>query len=155
MSEKVAAPKAKKIAKSKAPRQCRLWVRAKFLSFRRYALCQSDQKLLSIPIKSFSDSKESMIVKLLNSTSVREQSTSTSYTQEKPITDLEYIRNNIDHLGQNHHQSRKHRCRTSSFQAQPSSQSHRFNPQSYALPSTWLIFTYLNPKIININLLLP
>eukprot|EP00178_Gracilaria_changii_P002249 TRINITY_DN1332_c0_g3_i1.p1 TRINITY_DN1332_c0_g3~~TRINITY_DN1332_c0_g3_i1.p1 ORF type:complete len:125 (+),score=10.38 TRINITY_DN1332_c0_g3_i1:25-399(+) len=35
MSEKVAAPKAKKIAKSKAPRQCRLWVRAKFLSFRR------------------------------------------------------------------------------------------------------------------------
>ena len=35
MSDKVAAPKAKKIAKSKAGKQCRLWVRAKFLSFRR------------------------------------------------------------------------------------------------------------------------
>lgn len=37
MSEKVAAPKDKKIAKAKQGKQVRLWVRAKFLSFRRYS----------------------------------------------------------------------------------------------------------------------
>jgi hypothetical protein len=36
MSEAVAAPKNKQIAKAKTGRQVRLWVRAKFLSFRRY-----------------------------------------------------------------------------------------------------------------------
>ena len=36
MSDKVAAQKDKKIAKAKRGKQVRLWVRAKFMSFRRY-----------------------------------------------------------------------------------------------------------------------
>lgn len=53
MSEKVAtAPKAKKIAKTRAGKQCRLWVRAKFLSFRRYLPAKPDQKLPCMSTKS-------------------------------------------------------------------------------------------------------
>lgn len=44
MSEAVAAAKNKKIAKAKVGRQVRLWVRAKFLGFRRYSFVDADPK---------------------------------------------------------------------------------------------------------------
>ena len=54
MSESVAAaPKLKKIAKATAGRQVRLWVRAKFLSFRRYFRPYLDQDKIKIPIRPF------------------------------------------------------------------------------------------------------
>lgn len=46
-----AAQKNKKIAKAGPGRQVRLWVRAKFLSFRRYSLLHSDQKSNKMFIK--------------------------------------------------------------------------------------------------------
>ena len=49
MSEAVAATKNKKIAKAKVGRQVRLWVRAKFLSFRRYSFLEADPRWLRTP----------------------------------------------------------------------------------------------------------
>ena len=89
MSEKVAAPKDKKIKKSKRARQVRLWVRAKFLSFRRYLPLDSDLKSPKTPTKTSSDLKVLTIASQLNTTSVREWSTCTRLIPEKPITDLE------------------------------------------------------------------
>jgi len=73
MSESVAAAqKTKKIARSTVGRQVRLWVRAKFLSFRRYIQHDSDQDKIKTLIKLSSDLRESMIALLLNTTSERE-----------------------------------------------------------------------------------
>jgi hypothetical protein len=59
MSETVpAAPKSKKITKPKVGRQVRLWVRAKFLGFRRYTPSHSDQELTKTPDKVSSDLRE-------------------------------------------------------------------------------------------------
>jgi len=66
------AQKSKKIAKAQPGRQVRLWVRAKFLSFRRYYSINSEPNLSKTPTKPFSDLKESMIVDLLNTTLARE-----------------------------------------------------------------------------------
>ena len=55
MSQMV-AEKTKTITKRCAGRQVRLWVRAKFLGFRRYKLTiKIDQKLTRIPTKAFLD----------------------------------------------------------------------------------------------------
>jgi len=52
MSEAVAAAqKSKKIAKAGPGRQVRLWVRAKFLSFRRYCLIHLELNRSRTPIK--------------------------------------------------------------------------------------------------------
>lgn len=67
-----AAQKGKKIAKAQPGRQVRLWVRAKFLSFRRYSLTHLDPKLPKTPTRPFSDLKESTTVHLLNTTLERE-----------------------------------------------------------------------------------
>jgi hypothetical protein len=55
MSEAVAAQKSKKIAKAGPGRQVRLWVRAKFLSYKRYSFKYSDPKLIKTPAKLSSD----------------------------------------------------------------------------------------------------
>ena len=88
MSEPV-AKQAKKIAKAKVGRQVRLWVRAKFLSFRRYYSLDSGPKLPKTPTKPSSDSKVSMTVQLPSTTSERESLTSTKSTLERPRTDIE------------------------------------------------------------------
>ena len=106
MSEKVDAPKDKKISKAKRGKQVRLWVRAKFLSFRRYNSPYPDPKLPKTPIKPSLNSKVSMNATPLNITSVKESLTFTKNTPEKLKTDLEYILYDVDHLGQNHNQSR-------------------------------------------------
>jgi hypothetical protein len=86
MSE--AAQKSKKIAKKAGPgRQVRLWVRAKFLSFRRYHLPYLDPKSPKIPTRPSSDSKASTIARPLNTISERESPTSTKPTQARPRTD--------------------------------------------------------------------
>jgi len=73
MSEVVAAAqKSKKIAKAGPGRQVRLWVRAKFLSFKRYPSNYLDPKLPKMLIKPFSDLRVLMIAKVLNITSERE-----------------------------------------------------------------------------------
>lgn len=87
MSE--AAQKSKKIAKAGAGRQVRLWVRAKFLSFRRYHLDYLDQRSPKIPTRPSSASRESMIVRPLNTISERESPTSTKPTQARPRTGSE------------------------------------------------------------------
>jgi len=90
MSEVVAAAqKSKKIAKAGPGRQVRLWVRAKFLSFKRYHPSYQDLKLLRTSTKPFSDSKESMIASLLNTTSEKELPISTKLTLERLRTDSE------------------------------------------------------------------
>jgi len=100
MSEVVATPlKNKKIAKAGPGRQVRLWVRAKFLSFKRYQLSYSDLKLPRTSTKPSSDLKESMIANLLNITSERELHIFIKLTQEKPRTDSEYIWFYKDNLG--------------------------------------------------------
>ncbi len=81
MSE--AAQKSKKIAKAGPGRQVRLWVRAKFLSFRRYERPYVDQRLLKIPTKPSLASRESTIALLLNTISARESPTSTKHTPAK------------------------------------------------------------------------
>ena len=56
MSEAVpAAQKSKKIVKATVGRQVRLWVRAKFLSFRRYTKINSDQDKIKTPTKPSSE----------------------------------------------------------------------------------------------------
>lgn len=50
------AEKTKRITRKSAGRQVRLWVRAKFLGFRRYLHCIIiDLKFNKIPIKAFLD----------------------------------------------------------------------------------------------------
>jgi hypothetical protein len=128
MSEAVpAAPKAKKIAKATVGRQVRLWVRAKFLSFRRYTKIDSDQDKIKTPIKPSSDLKESTIALLLNTTSERESLIFTKPTLEKPKTDLEYLSIYTDHLGTHQYQPRKHWSRFGKIFNQPTRKSHRFN----------------------------
>jgi hypothetical protein len=87
MSE--AAQKSKKIAKAGPGRQVRLWVRAKFLSFRRYERLYVDQRSLKIPTKPSSASRESTIALLLNTISARESPTFTKPTQARPRTGSE------------------------------------------------------------------
>lgn len=73
MSEAVAAAqKSKKIAKAGPGRQVRLWVRAKFLSFRRYRRDYVDQRSLKIPTKPSLDLRVLTIAQPLNTTSARE-----------------------------------------------------------------------------------
>jgi len=73
MSEVVAAAqKNKKIAKAGPGRQVRLWVRAKFLSFKRYISINPDPKLPKISIKPFLDLRVLMIARALSITSERE-----------------------------------------------------------------------------------
>jgi len=104
MSEAVpAAQKSKKIAKATVGRQVRLWVRAKFLSFRRYTKINSDQDKIKTPTKPSSDLKESTIALLLNTISERESLTFTKPTPEKLKTDLEYLSVYADHLGTYQH----------------------------------------------------
>ncbi len=56
--EQVANDKSKKIAKKSSGSPLRLWVRAKFLGFRRYYKFYSDQKFNKIPINQFFAFKE-------------------------------------------------------------------------------------------------
>jgi hypothetical protein len=49
----VAAANTKKIAKTGPGRQVRLWVRAKFLSFRRYLPLYADRRLPKTPTRPF------------------------------------------------------------------------------------------------------
>jgi hypothetical protein len=108
MSEVVAAQKSKKIAKAGPGRQVRLWVRAKFLSFKRYSFKYSDPKLLKTPVKLSSDWRESMIELLPHTTSERELHTSTKLTPARPRIDSEYFCDKLDHLGKNQQNPRKH-----------------------------------------------
>jgi hypothetical protein len=108
MSEAVAAQKSKKIAKAGPGRQVRLWVRAKFLSFKRYSFKYSDLKSLKTPVKPSSDWKESMIELLPHTTSARELHTSTKLTPARLKIDSEYFSNKLDHLGKNQQKPRKH-----------------------------------------------
>ena len=140
MSEPVAtAPKAKKITKAKVGRQVRLWVRAKFLSFRRYINVDSDQDKTKTPTRLSSVLRESTIDQLLNTISERELLTSTKPIPAKPKTDLEYNRSYLDHLGSHFHHSRKHRSCSCQILHQPPRKSHWINTQSHAFPSTGLI----------------
>ena len=139
MSDKVAAPKEKKIAKAKVGRQVRLWVRAKFLSFRRYPHCHLDQKLPRTWTKPSSDWKESMTDNLLNTTSASVWLTSTKNIQEKQKTDLKYRFGHSDHLGKNHHKPRQHWSSACSLCQEPSSPRYRFHSESHALPPERLI----------------
>ena len=72
MSEAIAATKSKKIAKATVGRQVRLWVRAKFLSFRRYLVSYADQKSHKTPVRPFSDLRESTTARVLSTTLERE-----------------------------------------------------------------------------------
>jgi hypothetical protein len=73
MSEAIpAAQKTKKIARAGPGRQVRLWVRAKFLSFRRYNQCYLDPKSAKMFIKPSSDLRESTIAQPPHTTSERE-----------------------------------------------------------------------------------
>jgi hypothetical protein len=91
MSEAVAAAqKTKKIARAGPGRQVRLWVRAKFLSFRRYYCHHLDPKSAKTFIKPSSDLRESMTELPLHTTSESEWPTSIKLTQERLRTDSEY-----------------------------------------------------------------
>jgi hypothetical protein len=73
MSEVAPVPqKSKKIAKAGPGRQVRLWVRAKFLGFRRYNAYYTDLKSNKIPARPSSDSRELTIAPPLNTTLERE-----------------------------------------------------------------------------------
>ena len=72
MSEKVAAPKQKKISKPKRAKQVRLWVRAKFMGFRRYPLPHPDPKWPRTSIRTSSASRESTIARPHSTTSASE-----------------------------------------------------------------------------------
>jgi hypothetical protein len=127
MSESVAAaPKTKKIAKTTAGRQVRLWVRAKFLSFRRYFRPYSDPDKTKTPTRLSSGSKASTIALLLNTTSENASPISTKPTPERLRTDLEYFFDYSDYLGPHHHQPRKHWCCFGEVRNQPTRKSHRF-----------------------------
>jgi hypothetical protein len=89
MSEVAAAHKSKKIAKAGPGRQVRLWVRAKFLSFRRYPLCHLDQKSPRTSTRPSSDWRESTIALLPLTTSERGSHTSTKPTPARPKTGSE------------------------------------------------------------------
>lgn len=90
MSEAVAAAqKSKKIAKAGPGRQVRLWVRAKFLSFRRYPAWHLDLKSHKIPTRPSLDSRESMIAQPPPTTSASASHTSTKLTPERPRTGSE------------------------------------------------------------------
>jgi hypothetical protein len=89
MSEVAAASKSKKIAKAGPGRQVRLWVRAKFLSFRRYFSLYADQRLPRTPTKPSSVSKASTTALLLHTTSERELHTSTKLTLARLRADSE------------------------------------------------------------------
>ncbi len=89
MSEGAAASKNKKIAKAGPGRQVRLYVRAKFLSFRRYFSLYAGRKLPRTPTRPSSVSKASMTALLLHTTSERELLTSTKLTQARLRTDSE------------------------------------------------------------------
>ena len=140
MSEKVAgAPKAKKIAKASAGRQVRLWVRAKFLSFRRQLQTYTDRGRTKTRARPFSDSRELTIAVQLSTISVSEWPTSTRRIPERPKTDLEYAFGDLDHLGPHYHQPRKHWSRFGQIRNQLARQSHWLHPQSHAVPSERLI----------------
>jgi hypothetical protein len=106
MSEVAAASKSKKIAKAGPGRQVRLWVRAKFLSFRRYHFYYADPKSPRTPTKPSSGLRVSTSALPLHTTSERELHTSIKPTQERPRTDSEYYIHEIDHLGQDFKKSR-------------------------------------------------
>jgi hypothetical protein len=72
MPEVQNAYKNKNIAKPQPDRKVRLWVRAKFLSFRRYISVDSDRKSLKIPTRPSFGLKESMTLLLLNIILARE-----------------------------------------------------------------------------------
>ena len=105
-----AAQKSKKIAKAGPGRQVRLWVRAKFLSFRRYSPSNVDLKSAKMFIKPSSSSRESMIAQPHNTTLERELHTFTKPTLAKLRTDLEYLYVDLDDLGKNFNKSRKQWC---------------------------------------------
>ena len=94
-------PKTKSIAKRGNGSGVRLWVRAKFLGFRRYQKYHLDPKFNKMSIKLSSDSKVSMIGLPLNTILVRELPMFTALSQDKRITDLKYNLIDIDHLGKN------------------------------------------------------
>ena len=90
MSEAVAAAqKSKKIAKAGPGRQVRLWVRAKFLSFRRYLAWHLDPKSHKIPTRPSSDWRASTIARPPPTTSASASRTSTKPTPERPRTGSE------------------------------------------------------------------
>lgn len=146
MSEAVAAAKNKKIAKAKVGRQVRLWVRAKFLSFRRYSFVESDPRLIRTATNRSWNSKASTIVKLPNTISANVLSMSTKLTPAKLTTDSEYSSCYSDHLGQNLNQPRQQRSSAGSLHQEPPPQSSWIHPQSHALPSEGLI-SYLFKSI--------
>lgn len=94
-----AAQKGKKIAKAGPGRQVRLWVRAKFLSFRRYECCHVDPKSPRTPTRPSSGLKVSTTALLPHTTSAREWHTSIKLTRARLKTDSEYQISNSDHLG--------------------------------------------------------
>lgn len=138
-----AAEKSKKIAKKGPGRQVRLWVRAKFLSFRRYLLFNLGPRLHSTPIKLSCVWRVSTTTRLPNITTVKELLTFTRNILAKPKTDSEYISPHADNLGTYQSQPRQHWSCFGSLRHQPSRQSHRFNPQSNVVPSKGLILSYL------------
>lgn len=78
------AEKTKRITRKSAGRQVRLWVRAKFLGFRRYSLFTIlDLKFNKIPAKAFLDYKESTTQMRLHTISVKELFISTKPVQVK------------------------------------------------------------------------
>ena len=105
-----AAQKNKKIAKAGPGRQVRLWVRAKFLGFRRYIRLHSDQKSNKMFTKPSLDLRVLTIAQALNTTSERELHTFTKLIQEKLRTDSEYLLAYLDHLGKNFNKPRKLWC---------------------------------------------
>lgn len=116
MAEMV-AEKTKRINRKSAGRQVRLWVRAKFLGFRRYFLAYSDQKYNKTSTKPSLDWKVSMIELPLHTISERESSMYTKPPLAKRTKDSEYFfTNNQDNLGKNYHYPRKHRSRSRKIQ---------------------------------------
>ena len=100
--------KTKTIAKTGNGSGVRLWVRAKFLGFRRYQEYHLDPKFNKMSIKQSSDSKVSMTELPLNTTSVRELPMYTVLSQVKRTPDSKYSSNKIDHLGKNQQSPWKH-----------------------------------------------
>ena len=94
MSQAVAAQnKTKAIAKKTVGRQVRLWVRAKFLGFKRYIVYYSDPKFNRTSINPSLNQKESMTDKLLLTISEKESFIFTKPLPEKKTKDSEYFIN--------------------------------------------------------------
>ena len=93
--------KTKSIAKRGNGSGVRLWVRAKFLGFRRYKNSHIDLKFNKTSIKLSFDSRVSMTGLPLNTTLVRELLMFTALSQDKRTVDSKYYSINIDHMGKN------------------------------------------------------